>query len=107
MLEKKEYTQFGETIYSEELDNGLKVKLLPKKSFHKVYGIMSTNYGSADNEFVPYGKRYQLSTVYGVFLMNFKEAGLEEKFRTDTVVSDKDSGAVVNPHFRQIYLQFP
>ena len=58
-------------------------------------------------EFVPYGKRYQLSTVYGVFLMNFKEAGLEEKFRTDTVVSDKDSGAVVNPHFRQIYLQFP
>ena len=49
MLEKKEYTQFGETIYSEELDNGLKVKLLSKKSFHKVYGIMSTNYGSADN----------------------------------------------------------
>ena len=58
-------------------------------------------------EFVPYGKHYQLFTVYGVFLMNFKEAGLEEKFRTDTVVSDKDSGAVVNPHFRQIYLQFP
>ncbi len=57
MLEKKEYTQFGETIYSEELDNGLKVKLLSKKSFHKVYGIMSTNYGSADNEFVPYGKK--------------------------------------------------
>ena len=44
-------------------------------------------------EFVPYGKHYQLFTVYGVFLMNFKEAGLEEKFRTDTVVSDKDSGA--------------
>ena len=28
--------------------------------------------------------------------MNFKEDGLESKFRTDTVVSDRDSGRVVN-----------
>ena len=26
--------------------------------------------------------------------MNFKEDGLESKFRTDTVVSDRDSGRV-------------
>jgi len=39
--------------------------------------------------------------------MNFKEDGLERKFRTDTVVSDRDSGRVVNRNFRQIYLQFP
>ena len=39
--------------------------------------------------------------------MNFKEDGLESKFRTDTVVSDRDSGRVVNRNFRQIYLQFP
>ena len=45
--------------------------------------------------------------MYGVFLMNFKEDGLESKFRTDTVVSDRDSGRVVNRNFRQIYLQFP
>lgn len=55
----------------------------------------------------PYGKQYRLPTVYGIFLMNFKESGLEEKFRTDTVISDRDTGKVVNPHFRQIYLQFP
>ena len=42
-----------------------------------------------------------------IFLMNFKEDGLESKFRTDTVVSDRDSGRVVNRNFRQIYLQFP
>ena len=41
------------------------------------------------------------------FLINFKEDGLESKFRTDTVVSDRDSGRVVNRNFRQIYLQFP
>ena len=77
MLEKKEYTQFGETIYSEELDNGLKVKLLPKKSFHKVYGIMSTNYGSADNEFVPYGEKTM--KVYSAGIAHFLEHKLFEK----------------------------
>lgn len=54
-----------------------------------------------------YGARYRLSTVYGIFLMNFREPGLEEKFRTDTVIADRESGKVVNPHFRQIFLQFP
>ena len=37
--------------------------------------------------------------------MNFKEDGLERKFRTDTVVSDRDSGRG-EPEFCQIYLQF-
>lgn len=54
-----------------------------------------------------YGSRYKLSTVYGIFLMNFREPGLDEKFRTDTVIADRESGKVVNPHFRQIFLQFP
>ena len=54
-----------------------------------------------------YGDRYKLPTVYGIFLMNFKETKLEAKFRTDTVVADRENGRTVNPHFRQIYLQFP
>lgn len=41
------------------------------------------------------------------FKIIFKEEDLEAKFRTDTVLSDQDTGKVVNPHFRQIYLQFP
>ena len=49
----------------------------------------------------------QASAVYGIFLMNLRRDGLESKFRTDTVVSDRDSGRVVNRNFRQIYLQFP
>ena len=39
---------------------------------------------------VPYGSRYRLSTVYGIFLMNFKEDGLDKKFRTDIVLADRD-----------------
>lgn len=54
-----------------------------------------------------YGARYRYSTEYVIFLMNFREPGLEEKFRTDTVIADRENGKVVNPHFRQIFLQFP
>lgn len=54
-----------------------------------------------------YGYEYRLHTVYGVFLMNFKEKDLPAKFRTDTILADKSTGEQVNPHFRQIYLQFP
>lgn len=54
-----------------------------------------------------YGEDYRLHTVYGIFLMNFEEMKLEEKFRTDVVLADRDTGKTVNPHFRQIYLQFP
>ena len=39
--------------------------------------------------------------------MNFKEPGLEPKFRTDTVIADMENGKVVNNTLRQIYLQFP
>lgn len=39
--------------------------------------------------------------------MNFREQQLDSKFRTDAVIADRDTGRTVNPHFRQIYLQFP
>ena len=54
-----------------------------------------------------FGDRYGLKTVYGIFLMNFRDPGLEEKFRTDVVLSDRETGRVVNGHLRQIFLQFP
>lgn len=62
---------------------------------------------TAREPLVSYGKQYRLPTIYGIFLMNFKEENLEAKFRTDTVLSDRDTGKIVNPHLRQIYLQFP
>lgn len=52
-MEKIEYQQFGETLYRVTLQNGLQVNLLPKNDFHKTYGVMTANYGSLDNTFVP------------------------------------------------------
>lgn len=50
-MNKKVYSNLNEELYTQTLDNGLKVFLLPKREFHKTYGLFSTNYGSIDNEF--------------------------------------------------------
>ncbi|WP_034550836.1 EF-P 5-aminopentanol modification-associated protein YfmH [Carnobacterium funditum] len=52
-MEKKQYEQLNETIYTETLSNGLSVTLLPKNEFHKTYGLFTTKYGSIDNQFIP------------------------------------------------------
>ena len=45
-MNKKEYLKIKETLYTEVLDNGLSVYLLPKKGFHKSYVTFSTSLGS-------------------------------------------------------------
>lgn len=45
------YPHVKETIYTEQLPNGLQVFLLPKAGFQKTYATFSTKYGSIDNHF--------------------------------------------------------
>lgn len=52
-MKQRHYSDLGETLYSETLDNGLRVYLLPKAGFHKTYAVMTTDYGSIDQSFVP------------------------------------------------------
>ncbi|WP_455634594.1 Rpn family recombination-promoting nuclease/putative transposase [Parabacteroides sp.] len=70
-------------------------------------GQKANSGGNAAERAKDYGERYELSAVYGIFLMNFKEEGLKRKFRTDTTIIDRDTGKAINTRFRQIYLQFP
>lgn len=49
------YPQVDETIYYEQLPNGLKVYVLPKEGFQKTYATFSTKYGSVDNHFAVEG----------------------------------------------------
>ena len=50
-----EYDRFNETVYYEQLPNGLKVYVLPKKGFQKTYATFTTKYGSIDNHFMVRG----------------------------------------------------
>jgi predicted Zn-dependent peptidase len=45
------YERLKETIYFEQLPNGLKVYVLPKEGFQKTYATFTTQYGSIDNHF--------------------------------------------------------
>ena len=56
------YNTLKETLYYDELDNGLKVFILPKSGFSKTYGLFSTRFGSIDTTFVPLNEE-QLITV--------------------------------------------
>ncbi|OXM16046.1 EF-P 5-aminopentanol modification-associated protein YfmH [Paenibacillus herberti] len=50
-MQKLHYPGVEETLYYEQLPNGLSVYLLPKDGFQKTYATFSTRYGSVDNHF--------------------------------------------------------
>ena len=55
-----------ESLYYEELDNGLKVYLLPKYGFSKTYGLFSTHFGSVDTTFTPIGESQMIRVPDGI-----------------------------------------
>ena len=42
----------SEQLFSRETRNGLKVYVMPKKDYNKIFAMYSTNYGSIDSEFI-------------------------------------------------------
>ncbi|MFP7279605.1 pitrilysin family protein [Exiguobacterium indicum] len=51
MMEQLTYHDTDETVYHEQLDNGLSVYLLQKKGYEKTYATFTTRYGSIDQRF--------------------------------------------------------
>lgn len=92
-MNKKHYATINETLFEEVLPNGLKVYLLPKKGFHKTYGLFSTNYGSIDNHFGYSGEG--LSQVPDG-IAHFLEHKLFEKEEGDVFQKFGEQGASAN-----------
>ncbi|MFR1296539.1 MAG: EF-P 5-aminopentanol modification-associated protein YfmH [Coprobacillus cateniformis] len=65
-METINYQTLQETLYYEEMANGLKVYLLPKKGFSKTYGLFSTHFGSVDTTFVPLGENEMITVPDGI-----------------------------------------
>lgn len=93
-MNKTEYDQINETLYHEVLPNGLTVYLLPKNDYHKTYGLFSTNYGSIDNEFIPYGSDKKIKVPDGI--AHFLEHKLFEKEDGDLFQLFGQQGASAN-----------
>lgn len=93
-MNKKEYPQINEVLYTEVLDNGLTVYLLPKKEYNKTYGLFTTNYGSIDNEFVPIGETDFVKVPDGI--AHFLEHKMFEKEDGDVFQQFGRQGASAN-----------
>lgn len=93
-MNKLEYPQINETLYTEVLPNGLKVYLLPKPGYHKAYGLFTTDYGSIDNEFIPLGQSAYQRVPDGI--AHFLEHKMFEKEAGDVFQLFGQQGASSN-----------
>ena len=50
-MNKHEYPHLDETLFETQLENGLQVRVIPKKGFAKTYAFLATNYGSIDTAY--------------------------------------------------------
>jgi len=50
-MQTQTFEQVKETVYHEQLENGLQVYLIPKQGFSKTYAVFTTRYGSIDSHF--------------------------------------------------------
>ena len=66
MIQKKYYQTINETLYHENMANGLNVYLLKKEGFSKTYGLFATNFGSVDTSFVPLNEAEMMKVPDGV-----------------------------------------
>ena len=55
LMNEKYYKQIDEKVYEAELNNGLKLFIIPKKGFEKTFVTYTTQFGSLDNKFKPHG----------------------------------------------------
>lgn len=76
-MDKQVYQNFNQSIYREQLSNGLKVQLLPMEGYHKTYAILTTDFGSIDNHFIPYHQEEAITVPDGV--AHFLEHKMFEK----------------------------
>ena len=93
-MNKTYFEQLEETLFHEQLPNGLNVYILPKKGFSKTYVTFTTNYGSIDREFVPLGKDAPVTVPDGI--AHFLEHKMFEKEEGDVFQQFSEKGASAN-----------
>ncbi|TWI55222.1 EF-P 5-aminopentanol modification-associated protein YfmH [Halalkalibacter nanhaiisediminis] len=89
-----QFTQLEETLYHEQLENGLDVYILPKAGFNKTYATFTTKYGSIDRHFTPLGKEEAIEVPDGI--AHFLEHKMFEDEEGDVFQDFSKQGASAN-----------
>ncbi|WP_090856462.1 EF-P 5-aminopentanol modification-associated protein YfmH [Paraliobacillus sp. PM-2] len=93
-MNKQYYEQLKETLYANDLANGLQVYLLPKPEMSKTFAIFATDYGSIDQTFVPINQKDYITVPDGI--AHFLEHKLFEKEDRDVFQDFTKRGASAN-----------
>ena len=95
-MKEVHFDQLQEKIYTETLDNGLKVVILPKRGFSKTFVTFTTKYGSIDRTFKPHGKDEFITVPDGI--AHFLEHKMFEKEDGDVFQKFGLNGASANAY---------
>ncbi|MBO1204779.1 insulinase family protein [Staphylococcus nepalensis] len=88
------YEQIDETVYEAELNNGLKMFIIPKKDFQKTFVTYTTQFGSLDRKFKPHESDDYVTVPDGV--AHFLEHKLFENEEEDLFTAFAEDNAQVN-----------
>ncbi|MFH4935175.1 pitrilysin family protein [Staphylococcus cohnii] len=88
------YEQIDETVYETELNNGLKLFVIPKTGFQKTFVTYTTQFGSLDRKFKPHGSEDYVTVPDGV--AHFLEHKLFENEEEDLFTAFAEDNAQVN-----------
>jgi predicted Zn-dependent peptidase len=85
-MKTTEYSRIGEKLYQYDHASGLKVFIIPKKGYKKVYATFATYYGSINNTFIIPGSNEKTHVPHGIAhflehkLFEQKDGDVMEKF---------------------------
>ncbi|HLR19579.1 MAG TPA: pitrilysin family protein [Staphylococcus sp.] len=88
------YNLIDEKVYESELNNGLKLFIIPKNGFQKTFVTYTTQFGSLDNKFKPHGSDTYVTVPDGV--AHFLEHKLFENEEEDLFTAFAEDNAQVN-----------
>ncbi|KGA98537.1 zinc protease [Alkalihalobacillus alcalophilus ATCC 27647 = CGMCC 1.3604] len=88
------FSQLNETLYYEQLSNGLDVYVLPKEGINKTFATFTTKYGSIDNEFKPLNEQEAIRVPDGI--AHFLEHKMFEDENGDVFQDFSKQGASAN-----------
>lgn len=93
-MKKRYYELIDETVYEAQMENGLKVFIIPKPGFQKTFVTYTTQFGSLDSKFKPLGSDEFVTVPDGV--AHFLEHKLFEKEEGDLFTDFAEDNAQVN-----------
>ncbi|EKU50498.1 EF-P 5-aminopentanol modification-associated protein YfmH [Staphylococcus massiliensis] len=93
-MNKTYFERIDETVYETEMQNGLKLFVIPKPGFQKTFVTYTTKFGSLDNTFKPHQSNEFVKVPDGV--AHFLEHKLFEKEDGDLFTEFAEDNAQVN-----------